>query len=892
MITNQRRWSAQFFAAALIPALAGASLLGNVAQAKPVETSSEYSKDIFARALPTAGSVGIEAAKKLLEKTSNAAADLQYRPPLWDWTAPATVPSVTAQATPPAPPAAPPEPAADTPDQDDDAAAGDILDEVSVTATRRLTRARDTTATTYTINREDFQKQGATTVTDALLLVPGFVGQPSLGGIRNSGANFLRGFDDQRFQVLKDGLPLQRSSNNRTDVSRFQVADLERIEVVTGGATLRYGSGAVGGVINLITETPKGPPKLTLSYEAGSYGFSRYLAKYGGGDDTFSYNLVFTSTVAFNNYPFSYTLPNSAQFYPQGTIVPNPNFASDPENQPETVDLFGYLQPEVGPPIKVQGVADVAFNASDTYSGKLTFKPDPSNRLTFRVSQQNSRNAQNGPGTYSFSSCFGGPSTLPNGTLNLDRFLPLDANGNEVACSPQRFLVNTRSNLLILGGSPFTYTRSLSGVPLAPGQAYPTAEGAIGTIDFFAVTSQSQTEVALQWDYDITPTTSLNSYIYYFKFSGNGSVPPQFGVNTDILGGAPSLSIPPLSQPFFEGQLFAIESVLNHRFSPGGNIQFGVNVREDRSYQQKAGGSTFFDRAFTRSSVFAIADISFSDQFKANLGARFTYSNQYGTVGTPAVGLRYTPANFISFRTNYSYVFNSPSLSDLFVGSPQGPFFQNPNLRPEAGVTWDAGIDLTPAPNVGIRATYFNTYLDGVISTVVFPNPDFISFIATPGFNPLLQQQRNLASRYASGLEVDARWQVNPEVSLRAVWTNQDARPYGLSDDPTQSTFPFFYGFQDPFIPFNNVVVSATYANKGLTATLLGRYDGGKRRFASTEFVANWFTLDLNVEVPISSFFILTGSVFNITDSQYESIDGIPAPGTTFRVGGRFEIGG
>jgi outer membrane receptor for ferrienterochelin and colicin len=51
------------------------------------------------------------------------------------------------------------------------------------------------------------------------------------------------------------------------------VADLERIEVVTGGATLRYGSGAVGSVINLITETPKGPPKLTLSYEAGSTGF-------------------------------------------------------------------------------------------------------------------------------------------------------------------------------------------------------------------------------------------------------------------------------------------------------------------------------------------------------------------------------------------------------------------------------------------------------------------------------------------------------------------------------------------------------------------------------------------------------------------------------------------
>ncbi|BAC89322.1 gsr1381 [Gloeobacter violaceus PCC 7421] len=87
-------------------------------------------------------------------------------------------------------------------------------------------------------------------------------------------------------------------------------------------------------------------------------------------------------------------------------------------------------------------------------------------------------------------------------------------------------------------------------------------------------------------------------------------------------------------------------------------------------------------------------------------------------------------------------------------------------------------------------------------------------------------------------------------------------------------------------------MATLTYANKGLLVGLTGRYDSGKRRFGSNVFVPSWATLDLAVEIPITSFFTLTGNVFNLTDTQFEFLDGNPAPGTTFRVGGRFEIGG
>ncbi|MBC7882920.1 MAG: Plug domain-containing protein, partial [Anaerolineae bacterium] len=245
-------------------------------------------------------------AKDLIE--SSQAGDLRSVPALWDWSNPVTQPQISQAVAPPAPTKTA---AAPAPAEDDD-----FLAEVSVTANRRPTRARDSTQSVNIIKREDFQAQGAVTVSDALLLIPGFNNStPALGGQSNLSANFLRGFGDTQYVVLRDGVRLGSAFNGRSDVSAIVLTDLERIEVITGGSTLRYGAGSVGGVINLITEVPKGPPKLTLSYEHGSYSFNRFVGKYSGGDDTLSYNLIFTGIAAKNDYPFGFTLPTTPQFY-------------------------------------------------------------------------------------------------------------------------------------------------------------------------------------------------------------------------------------------------------------------------------------------------------------------------------------------------------------------------------------------------------------------------------------------------------------------------------------------------------------------------------------------------------------------------------------------------
>jgi iron complex outermembrane recepter protein len=911
----QRELGSRLLKVALLPAFASVSLYGTAALAQPVKKIAAVPANAVARASQSNSStLTLEGAKDLLEQSTNSAADLKTRPSLWDWTKPVTTPQLSQI------PSDVPQPTVAAAPAPEDTS--DFLDEVSVTATRRLARQRDTTATTYTIKKEDFQKQGAATVTDALLLVPGFQAQPALGGTRNAGSVFLRGFDDQRFQVLKDGLSLQRSSNNRNDVSRFQIEDLERIEVVTGGATLRYGSGAVGGVINLITETPSGPPKLTLKYEVGSYGFSKYVAKYGGGDDTFSYNLVYTGLVAFNDYPFKYTLPGSAQFYgptnnpsstsPSGGANSVGQGAPDPTNN-GTTDLFGFLKPDVGPPLTVQGRADSAFNGSDTYSAKLVFKPAPGNKISLRLNQQNSKTAQEGPGSYSTNACLTGASLAANPTLARERGIPLNSDGTENAANCSKlFIPNTRTAYLVnnnLGGVPiYPFTRSSNGTPIAPGQVYPN-DPVTGTTLGFQQSNQSQSEFALQWDYDITPTTSLNSYAYFYTFKGNATREPRFFTGTDISSrvndiaigiannpGDPDAAVNAASfrssllgnngfllqnpaQPYFEGQKLELQTSLDTAISSSSRVQFGLNFVDDRSYQLRSNG-TFFDKSISRSALFLVADLGFSEQLRAQIGGRYTYSTQFGVVATPAVGIRYSPTNILSFRANYSYVFNAPSISDLNVSG--GPFIPNPNLRPESGVTYDVGLDFTPTQDIILQLTYFNTYLDGAIGAAAFVQAGSLVF-----------QQQNLDSRYASGIELTGKWKINNQFQFQISWTNNDSRQYGRTDSISNPNGQlYFYGFQDPNIPNNNVVATLTYANKGWTATLLGRFNSEKRRFASLETVPSFATLDLNVEIPISPSLTLTGNVFNLTDTQYEVVDGLPGVGTTFRVGGRLEFGG
>jgi iron complex outermembrane receptor protein len=133
------------------------------------------------------------------------------------------------------------------------------LDEVVVTASR-VDRAGFTAPTpTTTVGLQELQKSGTTNVADFLNTVPAFGSATTPASTAHnsvsSGLNLvnLRSLGPNRTLVLVDRERFTPSTaTGRVDLNVIPTIMIERVEVVTGGASAAWGSDAVAGVVNLI----------------------------------------------------------------------------------------------------------------------------------------------------------------------------------------------------------------------------------------------------------------------------------------------------------------------------------------------------------------------------------------------------------------------------------------------------------------------------------------------------------------------------------------------------------------------------------------------------------------------------------------------------------------
>ena len=126
--------------------------------------------------------------------------------------------------------------------------------EIVVTATRIPTPVLDIPAGVTVIDRQTILDRDYTRLTEALSAIPG-VRVSQSGGPGGNASVFVRGTNSNGVLVLRDGMPLNDASDS-SGAFNFGVdtlADVERIEVIRGPMAALYGSGAIGGVINLIS---------------------------------------------------------------------------------------------------------------------------------------------------------------------------------------------------------------------------------------------------------------------------------------------------------------------------------------------------------------------------------------------------------------------------------------------------------------------------------------------------------------------------------------------------------------------------------------------------------------------------------------------------------------
>ena len=128
------------------------------------------------------------------------------------------------------------------------------LHEIVITATRVPTLEQRIPAGVTVIDRRTIEDRGYNTLADALSDVPGLKLSAS-GGPGGPASAFVRGSNSNHVLVLRDGMPINDAADS-AGAFNFGVdtlSDVDRIEIVRGPMAALYGSGAIGGVINLIS---------------------------------------------------------------------------------------------------------------------------------------------------------------------------------------------------------------------------------------------------------------------------------------------------------------------------------------------------------------------------------------------------------------------------------------------------------------------------------------------------------------------------------------------------------------------------------------------------------------------------------------------------------------
>ena len=254
---------------------------------------------------------------------------------------------------------------------------GGITAGVTVTAATRAQRdTLDVPLRTDTVSAAEIQDLAPTSTGDALVRVPGVT---PVGNGPFSVRPRLRGLDSTRLLVLVDG---ERLNNARTatdragiEVGLVDVNSIESIEVVSGAGSVLYGTDALAGTINIITNQPRFSDTLRVNYGLDGFFSSNETGRRG------------TATLGVSNRRFAAQFAGTVEAFDDysagggaGEENTQPLFQSGQLVQADTIDdAFGFnfgLFPDpfnapfsrTGDEIPASGARGNAFNVAGVYA--------------------------------------------------------------------------------------------------------------------------------------------------------------------------------------------------------------------------------------------------------------------------------------------------------------------------------------------------------------------------------------------------------------------------------------------------------------------------------------------------------------------------------------------
>lgn len=128
------------------------------------------------------------------------------------------------------------------------------VDQVVITAQYTPDDPRNSVYAVHVIKQERIEQQGANNLKDVLSQETNIrIGQDNVLGSSVS----MQGLSGEQIKIMVDGVPVIGRVNGNIDISQMNLNNTQRIEIIEGPMSVQYGTNALGGVVNLITDYKK-----------------------------------------------------------------------------------------------------------------------------------------------------------------------------------------------------------------------------------------------------------------------------------------------------------------------------------------------------------------------------------------------------------------------------------------------------------------------------------------------------------------------------------------------------------------------------------------------------------------------------------------------------------
>ncbi len=239
------------------------------------------------------------------------------------------------------------------------------LNPVVVTGSGHHQRLKSTATPVHVLSSQEIREQGITTFDAAITRM-----MPQVSMSPNSMGTFLRlnGLGNKYILILINGQKLIGDISSNIDLNRINMNRVKRIEVLDGAASSLYGSDAIAGVINIITDQPtQQMVSVTSNTRVSGHG-------------------IFTENVTLDIYKngfgsytsFSHDRADSYQNNDLEYVK-----GSDTETQQTIAPFFtGYRANNVGQKFTYSPNQHLALNAGVDFMRKITDRPDTRTDIT------------------------------------------------------------------------------------------------------------------------------------------------------------------------------------------------------------------------------------------------------------------------------------------------------------------------------------------------------------------------------------------------------------------------------------------------------------------------------------------------------------------------------